>query len=122
MAARKGAKKDVVAEAEALVTIETETVAEAKGEKVVKVYDFGSLEDLQMKFKTKSAVIRFLAAEHGHGLEGKNLVGPISKFVGVRYQHVRNVLTQPLKRGAREDHTNMEVDSVVEAETADGDE
>ena len=41
--------------------------------------------------KTKSAIIRFLNAE-GH----KN--GPIAKFMGIKYQFVRNVLIQPVKK------------------------
>jgi hypothetical protein len=41
--------------------------------------------------KTKSAIIRLLSAE-GH----KN--GPIAKFMGIKYQFVRNVLIQPVKK------------------------
>lgn len=40
---------------------------------------------------TKSAKIRALSAA-GHP------TGEISKILGIRYQHVRNVLTTPLKR------------------------
>jgi len=48
------------------------------------------LEDLMKTHTTKSAVIRFLS---GKGWER----GRIAKFMGIKYQHVRNVLTQPLK-------------------------
>lgn len=43
--------------------------------------------------KTVSAVIRFLNSE---GLKR----GEIAKITGKRYQHVRNVLVQPLKKQA----------------------
>jgi len=49
------------------------------------------LEALMAGLKTKSAVIRHLSAL------GKSR-SDISKFMGIRYQHVRNVLTQPLKQ------------------------
>lgn len=41
---------------------------------------------------TKSAKIRALAAKDYSRSE-------IAKFMGIRYQHVRNVLVTPLKRG-----------------------
>lgn len=47
---------------------------------------------LYAELKTKSAVIRFLNAE---GMKR----GDISKLLGIRYQHVRNVLVTPLKKG-----------------------
>jgi hypothetical protein len=53
------------------------------------------IEWLQNKFHTKSAIIRFLY-EEGHQPK------TISKAYGFRYQHVRNVLTQELKRGPNE--------------------
>lgn len=40
---------------------------------------------------TKSAVIRFLSAQGYKRVE-------IAKMMEIRYQHVRNVLTQPLKK------------------------
>ncbi len=46
---------------------------------------------LMTELKTKSAVIRHLASK------GKDRSW-IAKFMGIRYQHVRNVLTQPLKQ------------------------
>ncbi len=50
-----------------------------------------TLDGLMNQFKTKSAVIRYLKTK------GMTTSG-ISKFMGIRYQHVRNVLTQPLKK------------------------
>lgn len=50
-----------------------------------------SLEGLMEQYKTKSAVMRYL--ESIGWTRGK-----IAKFMGVRYQHVRNVLIQPLKK------------------------
>jgi hypothetical protein len=49
------------------------------------------LEALMVTHKTKSAVIRHLTSL------GKSR-SDIAKFMGIRYQHVRNVLTQPLKQ------------------------
>lgn len=51
-----------------------------------------SLEGLMGLFKTKSAVIRYLKSQG-------QTTAQIAKFMGIRYQHVRNVLTQPLKKG-----------------------
>lgn len=48
-------------------------------------------EALMSKYKTKSAVIR-----HLDSLGWKR--GKIASFMNIRYQHVRNVLTQPLKK------------------------
>ncbi len=50
------------------------------------------LAQLMETHKTKSGVIRYLASQ---GMSR----GDISRFLGIRYQHVRNVLTQPLKKG-----------------------
>lgn len=44
-----------------------------------------------MKLTTTSARIRFL---HGKGYDKAD----IHRLLGIRYQHVRNVLLQPLKR------------------------
>lgn len=52
---------------------------------------------LKQQFKTKSAIIRHLA-EH-HNLDVKT----IAAHTGFRYQMVRNVLTNVLKRGPNED-------------------
>ena len=41
--------------------------------------------------KTKSAMVRFLSSE---GFER----GTIAKFMGIRYQHVRNILVTPVKK------------------------
>lgn len=53
-------------------------------------------EWLQDTFKTKSAIIRYLIST---GKEVKD----ISKHLGMRYQHVRNVAKGELKRGPNED-------------------
>ena len=47
--------------------------------------------ELIQKTGSKSAAIRALAGA-GHK------TGPIAKCLGIRYQHARNVLSQPLKR------------------------
>jgi hypothetical protein len=54
------------------------------------------LTQLKEQYKTKSAAIRYLVHE---GFEIK----AIAKHLGVRYQMVRNVATNPLKRGPNED-------------------
>ena len=53
------------------------------------------LDWLKSKLKTKSAAIRYLHHK-------KFTVNQISKHLGLRYQHVRNVLTTELKRGPNE--------------------
>ena len=55
-----------------------------------------SVEWLQDQFKTKSAIIRYLINQ---GFEVKS----ISRHLGIRYQHVRNVAKSTLKRGPNED-------------------
>lgn len=55
-----------------------------------------SREWLQEKFQTKSAIIRYLIST---GKEIKD----IAKHYGFRYQHVRNVSKNELKRGPNED-------------------
>lgn len=62
-----------------------------------------SLEDLMTKFGgNKSAVMRYLDSQPGSEFSRAR----IADFMGVRYQHVRNVLNMPLKK---------EVETVVEA-------
>jgi len=56
-----------------------------------------SLSWLKSQFKTKSARIRYLINE---GFQTKD----IAKHLGVRYQHVRNVAIQKLKRGPNESY------------------
>lgn len=51
-------------------------------------YDYNKLLE---EHKTKSGIIRFLSAE-GHER------GPIAKFMGIKYQFVRNVLITPVKK------------------------
>lgn len=50
-----------------------------------------TLVELMVEFKTKSALIRHLSSQ------GKK-TGEIAKFMGIRYQHVRNVLITPVKK------------------------
>lgn len=50
-----------------------------------------NVEALLTELKTKSAVIRFL---HNEKLSRSE----IAKLLNIRYQHVRNVLTQELKK------------------------
>lgn len=59
-------------------------------EQVVKV-ETETLESLMSQYKTKSALIREL---HSRG----KTRGEIAKFMGIRYQHVRNVLITPIKK------------------------
>jgi DNA-binding transcriptional MerR regulator len=56
-----------------------------------------TIGDLKERFKTKSAIIR-----HLHGDKGMP-VKEIAKLLGLKYQHVRNVVFQKLKRGPNED-------------------
>ena len=54
-----------------------------------------SMQFLKEHFKTKSAIIRYL--------HSKNFaVKDIAKHMNTKYQHVRNVLTNELKRGPNE--------------------
>jgi type II secretory pathway component PulF len=50
-----------------------------------------SVEQLMAKHKTKSDAVRYLS---GTGMT----TGQIAKFMGMRYQHVRNILVTPLKK------------------------
>lgn len=52
-----------------------------------------TLEQLQDQYKTKSATIRFL---HSQGYK----VGDIARFMGIIYQHARNVIKQKPKKAA----------------------
>lgn len=53
-----------------------------------------SLESLsEQGLKTKSSIIRYLDSEGFKRSE-------IANHLNIRYQHVRNVLTQPLKKAA----------------------
>lgn len=55
-----------------------------------------SVDWLKEQFKTKSAAVRYLINQ-GHAVK------LIAKHLGMRYQHVRNVATNELKRGPNED-------------------
>lgn len=72
---------------------EAKTIETAVTEKVAKVevtIPF-NYQDLLTEHKTKSGIIRFLNSK-GY----KN--GPIAKYMGIRFQHVRNVLVTPVKK------------------------
>lgn len=58
-----------------------------------------SMIELKRAFKSKSAIIRFLYVEK------KMEVNEIHKHTGIKYQMVRNVLTNELKRGPAEPFT-----------------
>ena len=75
------------------------TVEVVAGLPVVAVDDKGRKREVQMSMeqletlglKNKSQVIRYLAGEN-------HSPSAIANFLGIRYQHVRNVLTTQLKR------------------------
>ncbi len=55
-----------------------------------------TLEWIKENFQTKSAAVRYL-------INQKFEVKDIAKHLNMKYQHVRNVATSPLKRGPNED-------------------
>lgn len=58
--------------------------------------DLPSLEWIKENYETKSAAIRYLISR-GYAVK------VIAKHLGIKYQHVRNVATNKLKRGPNED-------------------
>jgi len=70
--------------------VETHTVAPVLTE--VKPIPF-KYDELLAEHKTKSGVIRFLASKEYSR-------GQIAKFMGIKYQFVRNVLITPVKKTA----------------------
>lgn len=71
----------------------SKTVASASSNKEEKKYD---IKQLLTTYKTKSAVIRYLASEGvSRGAIVKIFTDGGEKMI---YQHVRNVLVQPLKK------------------------
>ena len=79
---------------EEVVEVQIETSEERKAKAVpieLTKAQVGSLEG----FATVSAKIRYLASLEFNTAQ-------IAAYLGTRYQHVRNVLTTPLKRGAAE--------------------
>lgn len=58
-----------------------------------------SLGWLKEHFKTKSAVIRYLT------ITRQFPIAQVAKHTGYKYQHVRNVSTQKLKRGPNEPYS-----------------
>jgi hypothetical protein len=73
----------------------TESIAEADSS--ADPNTLPSLGWLKEHFKTKSATIRYLVIDRGFP------VNRVAKHLGLKYQHVRNVSTQKLKRGPNED-------------------
>lgn len=81
---------DVIEESEnTAVTEVAEVKVDDKGRKTEVQMSIEELEGLGLK--SKSAVMRHLAGQNYS-------TSAIAKFLGVRYQFVRNVLNQPLKR------------------------
>ena len=77
---------DETGPAEVVIVVPTDE----KGQKTVVNM---SMEEVDGRgWKTKSAIIRGLSAE-GYSRSA------IAKFLGIKYQFVRNVLVNPLKRG-----------------------
>jgi hypothetical protein len=85
-------------------TVQAKVVTQAEFEAVIKKHgDVGKDEakqkalakDLIALFGNKSSAIRGMA---GFGLKA----GPISRALGIIYQHARNVLSRPLKREIKE--------------------
>lgn len=68
---------------------------QAPGQNTNQTKAFPSLAYISEHFKTKSAAIRWMHDQ-------KFTVNEISKHLGLRYQHVRNVLKNELKRGPHE--------------------
>jgi hypothetical protein len=68
----------VVEQTAAPVVVETPTIS----------YDYGKLLE---EHKSKSGMIRFLASKEFSR-------GQIAKFMGIKYQFVRNVLITPVKK------------------------
>lgn len=66
-----------------------------------------SMEWLKEHYKTKSAVIRYLVYK-GHSIKD------ISRHTGIRYQMVRNVATNQLKRGPNEDWRPAEMHKPID--------
>lgn len=73
-----------------------EFVRDLHGDASQEQSDMPPLSWLKEHFESKSAMVRFLTHE---GFEVKR----IAKHLDMRYQHVRNVATTPLKRGPNED-------------------
>jgi hypothetical protein len=92
-------KLNVKTEDKNIVTEVTETVAPVQGQRgVKKVLINPTAEQVEHlgKLTSTSAKIRYLAAEGYSSKE--NLYSGIATYLGVLTQHVRNVLTQPVKK------------------------
>jgi hypothetical protein len=80
-----------------------------------------TLSWLKEHYKTKSAAIRYLHSGLWHP-EGKGATPlMISKHLGIRYQHARNVCTTELKRGPNEDWRPKETITPKPVESKDDD-
>jgi hypothetical protein len=76
--------------------VEAPTTAPTKAEYVNPIVKAGfDLDTLREQYTTKSAVIRFLG-QRGYATKD------IAKFMDIRYQHARNVLTQKMKSKTEE--------------------
>lgn len=86
------AKKSNTAKQEQQVKVEEVVQVEQPEVKQVEAIEH-KVEDLMERFKTKSAVIRFLDSE---GFTRSQ----IAKFLDIKYQFVRNVLITPVSKQA----------------------
>lgn len=71
---------------------QVKNVNESESVTSVELVQERTLESYMDEFKTKSAVIRHLINNEGRSR------GAVAKFMGIRYQHVRNVIIQPVKK------------------------
>ncbi len=97
---------------EAVETVEEETVVvetQPKPDVNPIIADGITLEQIQEDHETKSSAIRYLNTQ---GYERKH----IAKFMGIRYQHVRNVLVTPLKGDIKPAETETEETEETESE------
>lgn len=85
-------------------------VTEAVVNQVQSQFDGKTAEDLIKEYGNKSNAIRAMSAA---GLKA----GPISKALGIRYQHARNVMAQPLKRVIKAERDGKAAAAATEAAT-----
>ena len=72
-------------------TVEKNETTSVEDVKINPIDNLFKLSELTEKYKTKSAIIRFLTSE-GHTRSH------IAKFMNIRYQHVRNVQVQDIEK------------------------
>lgn len=92
---KTGKPKELEEEAPQEVSME-QFVKEMHGQADVPQNGMPPIDKIKEMFQTKSAAVRYLIHE---GFEVKD----IAKHLGMKYQHVRNVSLQKLKRGPNED-------------------